>query len=586
MWSTARAPFQREIMDVITEPLVERVSVESSSQIGKTEIILNAIGFFVDQDPSPQLIVQPTLEMGEAFSKDRLAPMITACPALAGKVSTAKGRESGNTIRHKRFPGGHITISGANSPASLAMRPVRIVAPDEVDRYGESAGTEGDPVDLAWKRAATFHNRKLIMTSTPGYADLSRIDRAFKAGDRRRFHVPCPHCGEYQVLQFVNLKWVEHDPRTAHFVCTACARDIDESDKPLMLAQGVWIAEGQFNGHASFHIWEAYSPWRRWQQIVAAFYEAKGNPETLKVWTNTCLGEPWEDRHTSITVNADSRGEPYDAEVPTGALMITAGVDTQDNRLEVSIWGWGTGEEPFAIDHVVLPGDTSRDEVWAQLDKLLFDREFEWAYGGTLRIAGACVDSGGHRAQAVYRYVEPRQVRHVYATKGMAGEGYPVISYPTRKRTAESRIPVRLHIIGTDTAKSTIYHRLATPPGESGAMHFPNRYPFEAGYFDQLTAEKCVTEYRAGVGKRVWKKKPGMYRNEALDCAVLALAALHKLRPNWRRLELMAQRRVAESGQVETSDPGLQLRPAAPEKSSSRPKVRRRGGFRVDGWKT
>lgn len=543
-WRTDRAPYQRGIMDSVTDPAVHTVVFMSSAQVGKSEIILNTMGYYIDQDPAPMLAVQPTLEMAEAFSKDRVAPMIAACPDLLAKVGQEKSRNSGSTIRHKKFPGGHITMSGANSPASLASRPVRIVPLDEVDRFPASVGDEGDPVKLAEKRSTTFFNRKTLITSTPTIKDVSRVERAFESGDQRYYNVPCPHCGEMHVLKFANLKWDSGRPETAHFQCPHCKGEIREEHRAAMLAGGEWVATEAFNGTASFHIWEAYSPWRKWSEIVVSFMEAKKTPETLQVWENTCLGEPHENRQFDIVIrHANDRTEPYDAEVPTGALVLTCGVDVQDNRLEASIFGWGLHETPYAVDHVVMVGNTAGEKVWKELDELLFDRDFAWAYGGYLRIACTCIDSGGHRTEEVYKYVEPRQPRRVWAIKGIAGEGHAVIYYPTKKRTAQARVPVKLHMVGTDAAKTAVMGRLALPPGELGRSRFPNHEPFDDGYFDQLTVEKCITEKRAGVPKRVWKKKTPSARNEALDCHCYALAALHKLRPNWRALEKIAEAR-------------------------------------------
>lgn len=564
-WRTSRAPYQREPMDCITDPAVECVVLMWSSQTGKSEILLNTFGFFTDLDPAPVLAIQPTLNMAEAFSKDRLQPAIDSCPALAEKIGPSRQKDGGNTLLHKKFAGGHITLAGANSPSSLASRPVRILLPDEVDRFPASAGAEGDPVDLAEKRTATFYNRKLILTSTPTITDISRIGRAFREGDQRYYNVPCPHCGEMQVLKFANLKWDDDDTGTARFVCVGCGEDIDESHKPAMLAAGAWVATASFTGTRSFHIWEAYSPWRKWAEIVASFLRAKKTPETLQVWTNTCLGETWEDRATSIEIrDAGSRVEVYDAEVPTGVLCLTCGVDTHEGRLEASVVGWGLHEEPYLIDHVVLPGNTSRSTVWKNLDELLFEREFEWAYGGHLGIECTCIDSGGHRTSEVYKYVEPRQVRRVYAVKGVSGEGLPIIRHFQKTRAADSKIPVKLHVYGPDAAKSFIYSRLGLAEDESGRMHFPDLDQFDDAYFDQLTAEKCVIEYKAGHPRRKWKLKVSGARNEALDCCGMALAAVRKLRPNWRALAKRADARLAGD-----SGPGTDDRPA-PSRGSRR----------------
>ena len=291
-WSTARAPYQAGIMDAASDPETETIVLMTSAQIGKTAMIENVIGYYVTQDPSPILCLQPTLEMAATFSKDRLAPMLRDTPALRGLVKDARARDSGNTQLHKQFPGGHITMTGANSPANLASRPIRIVLCDEVDRYPESAGTEGDAVALATKRTATFWNRKMLVTSTPTIKNLSRIEQAFLGSDQRRYWVPCPDCGEHQLLKWANVKWDEGKTETAHYVCEHCGSCIDEQHKPAMLAAGEWRADAVFRGIAGFHLNEIYSLWRRWSEMAADFLTAKhAGSEMLKAFVNTSLGE-------------------------------------------------------------------------------------------------------------------------------------------------------------------------------------------------------------------------------------------------------------------------------------------------------
>lgn len=205
-WRTSTAPYQKAIMDSVSDPRVEMIVVMSSAQVGKTEIINNIVGYYIQQDPAPMLVVQPTEKMAESWSMDRLSPMIRDTETLRELVKDPRSRESGNKILYKRFPGGHITIAGSNSPSSLASRPVRIVLCDEVDRYPPSAGSEGDPVNLAKKRATTFWNRKIILTSTPTIKDFSRIELAYSQSDQRRYYVPCNACGEYQTLKWSQVR--------------------------------------------------------------------------------------------------------------------------------------------------------------------------------------------------------------------------------------------------------------------------------------------------------------------------------------------------------------------------------------------
>ncbi len=518
-------------MDCLSDRSVEAVVVMSSAQVGKTEIINNVVGYHVHLDPSPILLLQPTLEMAETWSKDRFAPMLRDSPALRNLVRDPRSRDSGNTLLHKRFPGGHITMAGANSPASLASRPIRIVLCDEVDRYPSSAGTEGDPVSLARKRSTTFWNRKMLLTSTPTIKGASRIEAAYEQSDQRRYHVPCPHCGEYQSLTWHQVKWESdggHRPETAYYECAQCGAAIYDSDKPTMLAEGIWVAAAPFSGTAGFHLSELYSPWVTWPQVVADFLKAKQLPETLKTWVNTSLGEAWEE--TGETVDADllmNRKESWGTEAPEEVLIVTAGVDIQGDRVEVEVKGWGKGEESWSLDYKQFFGDPSQDALWLELDAYLA-RPVKSKTGLSLNIACTCIDSGGHHTQSVYEFCKSRAMRGIFPIKGMNQSGRPIVGRPSRN----NRHKVRLYPLGVDTAKEVIMSRLRlTEPGP-GYCHFPIERDRE--YFLQLTAEKQVTRFNKGAARREWMKTRA--RNEALDCTVYALAAFKLLSPDLDQL--------------------------------------------------
>ena len=522
-WDTARAEYQRGIMDAVSDPAIEQVVVMSSAQVGKTEVVNNVVGFHIAQDPAPILVIMPTLEMGEAWSKDRLAPMLRDTPALRGKVKDPRARDSGSTITHKQFPGGHLTVAGANSPAGLASRPIRIVLCDEVDRYPPSAGAEGDPVSLARKRMATFWNRKLVLTSTPTVKGASRIEMAWDMSDQRRFYVPCPHCGEANPLKWSNVKWPPNEPEKAALHCEDCGAAWTDSERWSAIRKGEWRAEANFTGTAGFHLSELYSPWSKVSEIARAFMESKGSPETLKVWTNTVLGETWEDEGetvdgTGLLERAESWGD-----LPPAVLVLTAGVDVQADRLEVEVVGWGRDEESWSIDTVRLFGDPQGNAVWADLDRKLAE-VFHRQDGTQLRISAVCVDSG-YATQAVYNYCRGRFRRRVFAIKGMAGAGRPI--WP-KKSTKQDK--VALFLVGVDAAKDAVYARLRiTRPGP-GFCHFPvGRDP---DWFTQLTAETVLIKYSKGFPVRTWTKKPGA-RNEALDCRVYSYAALQAMNVRW-----------------------------------------------------
>lgn len=535
-WDTSRAEYQRGIMDAICDPVVHTVVVMSSAQVGKTEIVNNIVGYHIHQDPAPILVIQPTLDMAEAWSKDRLAPMLRDTPALRGKVKDARSRDSGNTLLHKTFDGGHLTIAGANSPASLASRPVRIVLADEVDRYPVSAGAEGDPVSLARKRTTTFWNRKLVLVSTPTVKGASRIEEAYLQSDRRRYWVRCPHCTVPQVLSWANVQWAEDRPDAAQYLCAAekCGTLWNDSERWAAVAAGEWKPQGEFRGIAGFHIWEAYSSWVLAGDIATAFVEAKGNPERLRVWINTSLGETWEEEGTRPAADKlAERCEAYGPEdVPDRALALFCGCDTQDDRLEAKIIAVGQDEETWIVDYEIFPGDPAQPAVWNDFDRWRLQTR-SLADGRRLKVHTTCVDSGGHHAAAVYAFCRSRFGQRVYATKGAPGQR-PI--WP--KRASKSKTRDTVFLIGVDTAKDAIYGRLRieAPKAEDGTLlddpvpgliHFPADLP--ADYFAQLTSEKKVTRYQLGRPYWVWDLPKGK-RNEALDTMVLALAARHSVK--------------------------------------------------------
>lgn len=522
-WDTSRAEYQRGIMDALSDPAVHTVVVQSSAQVGKTEAVLNVVGFYIDQDPAPILVLQPTLEMGQAFSKDRLAPMLRDTPALQGRVKDARARDSGNTLLHKVFPGGHITIAGANSAASLASRPIRVLLADEVDRYPPSAGTEGDPVSLARKRTTTFWNRKILLVSTPTIKGQSRIEAAFQESDQRHFLVPCPDCGEEQRLVWSQVRWPEGKPSAAEYCCEHCGSLWSDAQRWGAVKRGRWAPQAEFTGVAGFHLSELYSPWRTQAETAADFLASRTDPERLRTWVNTALGETWEDRGETVDSGALTElREPYGPDdLPDDVIYATAGVDTQDDRLEVEIVGWGDGEESWGIAYHVLYGDPAQQAVWKELDEVLRET-YATVSGRTVRVQAAAVDSGGHHAEAVLRFCRERFRRRVYAIKGVGGQGKPI--WPLRASKTKTRDSV--FMVGVDTAKDTVYARFRIEPGNAGACHLPDdpATGYDDDWMEQVTSEQRMTRYREGRPYTVWVLPKGK-RNEALDCRVYALAA-------------------------------------------------------------
>ena len=505
-------------MDACSDPEIREVVVMAGAQLGKSEAILNIIGYHIENDPSPILVLQPTVEMAQSFSKDRVANgLIRSTPCLREKVKDPRARDSGNTTLHKVFPGGALTLVGANSPAGLASRPIRLVLCDEVDRYPPSAGSEGDPIQLARKRANTFWNRKIVMVSTPTNKGASRIEEAFEESDQRHFYVPCKHCHHEQKMIWQNVRWSEGDPDSASYACNSCGVLWTDSDRRWAIRNGRWFAEAEFKGVAGFYINGLYSPWTPLADGVRDFLSMKKNPEQLRVWTNTYLGESWEDAGEQVDdFSLYERREDYQEAVPEEVIFLTAGVDVQDNRLEASVIGWARDQESYVIDHSVMYGDPSTPQLWTQLDSLV-NKTYETYDGRQMAIRATCIDSGGHFTNSVYQYAKKNAGKRVFAIKGVGGEGKPIAGRPTKNNVV--RCP--LFPIGVDTVKDLLFARMRIEESGAGYIHFNSHLDDE--YFRQLTAEKIVTRFTRGFKKRVFQKVRA--RNEALDCFVYAIGA-------------------------------------------------------------
>lgn len=534
-WHTDKAPYQKEIMDAIGDAKTRRIVIKSGSQLGKTELLLNILGYFMDYAPAPILVMQPTLEMGQTFSKDRLSPMIRDTPKLKGLVDV-KSRYSGNTILKKNFPGGHVTIVGANSPAGLASRPIKVLLADEVDRYPASAGSEGDPLSLAQERQKTFWDKKTVMVSTPVLKGSSRIETEYNQSTREEWNVPCPKCGHYQPLVWANLIFDPEDlTKDPVYRCEKCGEDSGEYEWKAQGKNGKFIAECPEAETRGFHLNTLASMFCGWKEVVQKFLVAKeqldqGNPEGMKVWVNTNLGETWEERGETVEdVELFNRREIYEAEVPEGVLVLTAGVDVQDDRFEIEVVGWGVGKESWGIRYQKIYGDLLKEQVWKDLDNFLMTG-FRKADGTTLHILSACIDSGGHFTNQVYRFTKERFTRRIWAIKGKGGQDVPFIKNPS----TNNRVKAPLFIIGVDSGKALLYQRLKHSIKGPNYCHFPanEEAGYDEVYFRGLTAEKMVVRFKKGRSVIVWEIKDSSFkRNEPLDLRNYATAALEITNP-------------------------------------------------------
>jgi phage terminase large subunit GpA-like protein len=573
-------------MLAVTEPGVHVITAMVATQLLKTSLLENVFGYHAHLDPCPVLLVQPKEDAAQAFSKERVQPLIAATPALRDIIGAGKTRKAESTLTYKAFPGGFLALVGAGSPDNLARRPVRIVLYDEIDKY--SVTKEGDPLDLGDERTATFANWLSIRVCSPTIEDESRIETSYLASDRRRASVECPHCGHRQFPEFFDhVEWPDGKPRHAEIHCEACGAGWSEGERlralatirwhqtrpfeccgerhePLAAYRSAWRegdgadavgavwdwwasdrwavyrarcphcgAWGVDNEHAGFQAGKLYSPWPKDTPANQAlkYVAAKDDEDKKQAWWNTQQGLPYK-RHTAKTLKSDAlaaRGETWAAEVPDGAAVVTIGVDVQDYRLEIEVVGWGANEESWSIAYEVIDGEMGDPPIQATLDEFL-QRTWSRADGRPFKAEATCIDSGGHHTQAVYEFAKQRLGRKIWAIKGESvaagGQRNPV--WPAKRPSSRTKKAFRPIILGVNAAKDTVRDRLiktaeAETPGGPGYMHFPSSYDV-AGY-DQLTAERLEIREASGRKYRVWVQIPGR-ANERLDCRVYAYGAL------------------------------------------------------------
>ncbi len=535
-WKNDRAPYQREIMDAYTEPGIWKIVVMSSAQVGKTDMVLNMIGRSVDLDPGPMLFVGPSDEYMEKFSKERLADNIAASPVLRRKVHEAKSRDGGNTLMNKSFPGGFLALTGANSPAGLAGRPIQKLFMDEVDRMPKSAGTEGDPVMLATERTVTFFNRKIVLTSTPTDKGASRIEKEFTHGTQEEWCVECEGCHTYHEIVFEDIRfekeaaaqgdYSEWTVTDAKWRCPQCGHLMDEL--AVKRAPAKWIPRNpraRERGVRSFHLNAFMSPWGNWKEICKLFLDSKDDANLLKTFYNLQLGKSFELRtETGEPERLFERRETYPAEVPRGVLALTMGVDTQDNRLEYEVVGWGRSEESWGIRRGVIPGRADEEKTWQKLDELL-DRVWILENGKGLKIAAAFIDSGGHYTEEIYNGCRARLNKRIFPIKGNNRDDGPLVRLSKTQKT--TRRGLNLFIINVYAGKEAILYN--TGVSEKGAryMHYPDNPEagYDQEYFRGLISERRVLKPAKGrqAAQYVWEQT--YTRNEPLDMRNYARAA-------------------------------------------------------------
>lgn len=551
-WKTSRTPYLREIMDALSEDSpVRKVVFQKSSQVGGTEAGGNWVGYVMAYAKGPMAVVMPTEKSLLDWQSQKFDPMSRETPAIAEVMATRSNRSGDNSAARKRYIGGIIYFKTAGSTTELKSTSLRYALADEVDEW-DWATLQGDPLGLLEIRLTTFHDRKLFVVSSPTVKDASRIEEQFELGDQRRYMVPCPFCDEYQHLKWSNVRYHQSGANKvlrAWYVCEHCGSEIDEHHKPAMLAAGRWVAHNPDGAWRSYHINAIYAPiglGLSWAELSVEWLEAQDEPGKRMRFINTRLGETWQDRSHDLKPNMlQARAEPYPLRtIPWGALVLTAGVDTQDDRLEIRVIGWGMDGKEWTIDYHVIQGKPSEEAVWNALDDYLCG-EFANEHGRILRIEATAIDTGGHHTHAVYAYVRRARARRVIAIKGASQPGRVILGKPSHQdvnwRGQTIKRGVALYTVGTDTAKHWIYARLNGDADKDPAerkVHFSSE--LDPSFFDQQVAETFNPR------KNKWEQKKGK-RNEALDTHVYALAAshhpelyLHKWRPiDWKRREKM-----------------------------------------------
>lgn len=548
-WRTSRVPYLRYPMDLLGKTSdIQKVICMKGAQLGWTELGNNWIGYTMDLDPGPILLVMPTDAAVKKNSTTRIAPMIKNTPALNEKVKASGSKEAGNTVFNKEFPGGVLMMVGANSPVGLSSTPVAKAFLDEVDRYPQSAGEEGSPIELAIARTRTFPNKKIFIISTPTLEGESVIAAEFETTNKMYYYVPCKYCDILFIITFDLLTYNESSPGivqpgSVKCACPSCGGIHDERDKTTMLAEegfggrAKWIATRESDDPRSvgLHISSLYSPagWYSWEECIRDYLKIKGDVEKEKTFTNTVLGETFKIRgEVPDFENLYNRREHYSiGSVPEGVYFLTMGVDVQQNRLECGVVGWGIGRETWDIQYTVLIGDTSKEDVWNQLREVI-NKHFEHADGSLMPIKLTCVDSG-FNTKKVYDFCDSMGNNRVIPIKGMDSLNV-MVSPPKTINVSKSGKKVgssKVWGLGVSLLKSELYgflklSAIADDEGPdtypAGYCHFPQ---YDREFFKMLTAEQhqMLKNKKTGKVSYQWVKK--YERNEVLDIRIYARAA-------------------------------------------------------------
>jgi len=575
-WRTNRVPFMREIMEMLSpDSPVQKVVVMKGAQLAATEVGLNFMGFVIDEAPAPFLLVMGTESVVKTNTLTRITPMIEASPSLSKKIPPNSKKAGQNNLFEKSFPGGGLYMRGANSGSGLRSMPIRYLVLDEVDSYPANLDGEGSPVALAEARTSNFANKKIYLLSTPKLKNTSLIENELSHTDKRQYHIPCPHCGEMQVLLWGNMHWelpetYSVNPTKVWYECVGCKGEIYEWQKNTFLENGKWIAtdpDKTSSELVGYQISSMYCPlgWYSWKQMVSDYLKALSDENKMIGFWNLRLGLPYEASGDMLSFEEiRNKAEDYPRNVPpAGVVFLTMGIDVQRDRLELEIVGWGRNKESWSIDYRQLMGDPAREEVWDMLDKIM-QETFIREDGTPIKISMSAIDSSDNTLR-VYEIVSRYSPSQLVAVKGRARNS-TIFSAPKRvekNSDGQAIAPTLLYTIGTDILKTELYSRLnltQTPYGgfPLGYCHFPQSYPVE--YFKGLASEKLdITKNRFGHSAYNWIKIHR--RNEPLDCRNYArVAAAIMQYDHWTEREFEQMERYHIMGE------------ATPTKVKKRPK--------------
>ncbi len=559
-------PFQRAIMSAISNDDVAEVYLKKSARVGYTKIILAAIGYFAEHKRRNQGLWQPTDEDRDEFVKGELDPMLRDVECMRRVLPSYLSRHKDNTLQQKKFIGSMLHLKGAKAAKNFRRISIDVGYLDEADACDRDVEKEGTPPKLILKRleGATFP--KFVAGTTPKLKGFSIIDDLMAVADARfTFQISCPHCGGRHAITWGGkdephgFKWTKGEPGSVRHLCPHCSALITQAEFLAVAEDGVWISEcgrywlhndGRFTTPAGeplpaprkvgFHVWTAYSPVVSWESIVSDFQSAQaeyvsGKPEALKTWTNTTKGESWEgDIERTDADELRARAEPFPLrQVPRGCLLLLCGADTQDNRLEFGVWGYGLGGEMWTIDHRVFFGNPAMPEVWDEAEEFLRTAEYRNAWGLPLKIHATAIDSAGHHTDAVYAFAHKLRSLRVHAIKGSSGversieNGNTKVGFRWNGRV-ERHGPVLWHV-GTNLAKDRFQARLEVSKPGPGYVHFSDMLSDE--WFKQMAGEDRATRQfngqRRASNRMAYGTEtrwvPNRKRIEAKDCVTYAI---------------------------------------------------------------